>query len=264
MFARPSPLALALSIALPATAIAQGFEYSPGSAQYRITLKTKAAQETMGQKQEFESSSNQLLSVSIARPAKDTLAMTVVLDSISSVSPMGPTPGLDKLVALKVVSKLSPTGAYYSSVVPSQDSIPNAGQLAEAMGSFLPRIGAKPGPGATWTDTTTGKAKQGGIDIDRRTISKYTVVGDTTVSGEKSWKINRETNTTLSGSGTAQGQPMTMEGSSTGKGAVFVSQKGVFVGGEGVEDASIKIVMAANGMEIGVTTTTNTKVEKVK
>lgn len=264
MFARSSQLVLALSFALPAAAVAQGFVYAPGASQYRITQKTKAAQEAMGQKQEFESSSNQLLSVTIERPVKDTMGMTVVLDSIVSMGPMGPTPGLDKLMGMKIVAKLSPFGVYYSSVAPKDDSIPNAASLAEAMGSFLPRIRGTLAKGTTWTDTTTGRAKQGGIDVDRRVITKTTVAGDTVVAGEKGWKLDRETTTTLSGSGTAQGQPMTMEGSSTGKGALFITQKGVFVGGEGSEDASIKILLAANGMEIGVTTSTATKVEKVK
>jgi hypothetical protein len=57
---------------------------------------------------------------------------------------------------------------------------------------------------------------------------------------------------------------MTMEGTANGKGTLFVSQKGVFVGSEQEDQANIKIVLAANGMEIGVTTTANTKVEKLK
>jgi hypothetical protein len=57
---------------------------------------------------------------------------------------------------------------------------------------------------------------------------------------------------------------MTMEGTSTGKATLVVSQKGQFVGSQQEDQANIKIVLAANNMEIGVTTTANTKVEKVK
>ena len=70
MFVRPTRLALALSIALPTIAAAQGFEYAPGSARYRVVQTTKAAQEIMGQKQEIESSSNQVMTVTLARSAK--------------------------------------------------------------------------------------------------------------------------------------------------------------------------------------------------
>jgi hypothetical protein len=275
MFVRPTRLALVLSLALPAAAIAQGslgqrpapgerFEYAPGTSQYRITSKTKAAQEMMGQKQEFESTNSQLLSVTVARASQDTLAVSVVLDSIAASGPMGPPPGLEKLRGVKVMAKLAPSGTLYSAVGPTDDSIPNGSQVTDEMSRFLPKVRGKLAAGATWTDTTTGKAKQGGLDIDRKVVASYTVVGDTTVGGEKSWKIARATATTLSGSGTSQGQPMTMEGTSNGKGTLLVSQKGVFVGSDNEELATIKIVLAANGVEVGVTTTANTKIEKVK
>ena len=81
---------------------------------------------------------------------------------------------------------------------------------------------------------------------------------------DKAWKLNRESTTAVSGSGAAQGQPMTMEGTSTSKGFLVITQKGVFLGGEGTEDANIKIVLAANGMEVGITQATTTKIAKVK
>jgi hypothetical protein len=275
MSARPARLVLALSLALPAAAVAQGslaqrpapgdrFEYAPGTSQYRISSKTKAAREMMGQKQEFESTNNQLLSVTVARASQDTLAVSLVLDSISASGPMGPPPGLDRLRGVKVVAKLAPFGTVYSAVGPTDDSIPNGTQVTDEMSRFLPKIRGKLAVGSTWTDTTTGKTKQGGLDVDRKVVATYTVVGDTTVGGEKTWKVARATTTALSGSGTSQGQPMTMEGTSNGKGTLLISSKGLFIGAEGEELANIKIVLAANGVEIGVTTTANTKIEKVK
>jgi len=266
MFGRPSHLVFALALILPATASAQGFEYAPSTGQYRISSKTKGAQEAMGQKQEFESSNDQLLTVTVARQTKDTLNVTVIIDSVKAVGPMGMTPpGLDKLIGVKIAAKLAPYGAVYSAVGPTDDSIPQGAQITDEMSRFLPRIRAtKLASGSSWTDTTVGKVKQAGIDVDRRVVAKFTVLGDTTIGGEKSWKIARETTTSLSGSGTSQGQPMTMEGTANGKATILVSQKGVFVGSSNEDQANIKIVLAANGMEIGVTTTSNTKVEKVK
>jgi len=258
-------LVLALVLALPATTLAQAFEYAPGTGQYRVSSKTKGAQEAMGQKQEFETTNNQLLTVAVARANKDTLNVTVTIDSVNAVGPMGMTPpGLDKLVGIKIAAKLAPYGAVYSAVGPTDDSIPQGGQITDEISRFLPRIKAKLAAGSTWTDTVSAKVKQAGIDVDRKVIAKYTVVGLADVAGEKAWQINRETNTSLTGSGAAQGQQMTMEGTSNGKGTLYVSQKGVFVGSENEDQANIKIVLAANGMEIGVTTTANTKVEKVK
>jgi hypothetical protein len=265
MSGRSTRLAIALAMALPVVASAQTFEYAPSSGQYRLTSTTKGAQEAMGQKQEFESSNSQLLTVTVARASKDTMAMTVVLDSITAVGPMGMIPpGLDKLIGIRVSTKLSPFGAVYSAVGPTDTTIANVAQITDEISRFLPRIRGRLSAASTWTDTTTGKVKQNGLDIDRQVIAKYTVLRDTSVAGERAWKIARETNTSLAGSGAPQGQPMTMEGTATGKGTLFLSQKGVFVGSTSEDQANIKITLAANGMEIGVTTTANTRIEKIK
>ena len=265
MLARFGRLAVVTCLAAPSVLLAQRFEYAAGTGQYRVSSKTKGAQEAMGQKQEFESSDNQVITVNISRQARDTLAMTVVIDSINVVGPMGMTPpGLDKIPGVKIMAKLAPYGAVYSSVGPADDSIPQGSQMTDQASRFLPRIRVALAPGASWTDTTTGKIKQGGVDVDRRSIATYTVVGDTTIANDKAWKIARTSVTSLTGSGTNQGQPMTMEGTSNGKATLWVSQKGVFVGSNNEEQASVKIVLAANGMEVGVTTTANTTIQKVK
>jgi len=259
------PTALLAALVLPAALSAQGYEYAPGTSQYRITSKTHGSQEAAGQKNEFDTSNNQLITVTVARQTKDTMNVTVVIDSASAVGPMGaPPPGLEKLVGMRVAAKIAPWGALYSSVGPTDDSIPLGSQITDQFGRLLPNVKTKLATNATWADTTTGKLTQGGIDVDRRTVSKFTVVGDTTVGGQKAWKIERQSSTALSGSGTAQGQPMTMDGTANGKALLLLSQAGVFLGGMNQDDAIIKVVLAANGMEIGVTTTANTKVEKVK
>lgn len=266
MLARSTALALSLCLAVPCAAGAQGFEYAPGTAKYRVVQKTKSAESMMGQKNEYETTSSQVMTVTVARAAKDTLAMTVVLDSMSSTNSTGiPMPNLERFVGMKVLAKVSPSAStVYSVAGPTEDQLPNSSALTTAMGGFLPKMGGKLAKGATWADTTSGKIRQGGIDIDRKTFSRYTVLGDTAVGGERSWKIARSDSTALSGSGTGQGGPMTMEGTSTGKGTLLVNAKGAFVGAEGDEESNIRIVLSANGMEIGVAQTANTKVEKVK
>jgi hypothetical protein len=263
MFARTCLVALALAFALPAHSAAQGFEYAPGTGQYRITQSTKASQEAMGQKQEFESTSLQLITISLARQSKDTLALVATIDSLSQTGPMGPTPGLDKLIGLKADAKLSPAGALYTVSV-KDSSVAGAAGVADGVGRFLPKIRGRLAKGAAWSDTSTGKVKQGGLEVDRQTISRYAVVGDTTVGGEKSWKLTRQDSTSMSGSGSSQGQAMTMEGTSIGIGALYVSQKGAFVHAEGTEQQKIKLVLSANGLEINVVQNSNSKIDKVK
>jgi hypothetical protein len=266
MFARPPLVALALLLSLPILAGAQGFEYKPGTAQYRITSSTKGTQEVMGQKQEAEQSTMQLVTVTLTRPVKDTLAMTVVIDSLNLVGPMGMTPpGVDKLVGMKVSAKLSPFGAFYSADIPKDSAtMPMQAQIAEGLNNFLPRLRGKLTPGSTWTDTTSGKVTQGPFELQRRVITKFTVVGDTTVRGERGWKIAHETNTSLSGSGAPQGQPASMEGTSNAKGTIVVSQNGVFLGSNREDQANIKVVLSTNGMEVGIVQNATTKIEKVK
>jgi hypothetical protein len=264
MFARTGRLALFLLAGAPAAAMAQ-FSYAPGTSQYRITSSMKGAQEVMGQRQEMESSSNQLITVAVARANRDTLQVTTTMDSIVVVGPMGMTPpGVDKMRGAKVVARVSPTGQVYSVTMPVPDSIQDAANLTYEMSNVLPKMRGNAAAGATWTDTTSRKVTNGGIELDRSTIATYTVAGDTTVSGQKAWKVARTSKTTLSGSGAQGGQPMTVEGTSQGNGAMFVTANGNFLGYTNQEMVNLKVVLAANGMEVGITQDATTKVEKVK
>ena len=262
MFVR-SRVAVMLLVALPGALVGQGFEYAPGTQQFRVTQASKVTQELMGQKQELETSSLQLFTVALARPNRDTLAMTVVVDSVSQTGPMGAAPGLERLKGLQLDAKLSPSGVLYSAST-KDSTVPGAPELADAAGRFLPRIRVRLAMGATWADTVAGKVKQSGIDVDRRTISRFAVVGDTTIAGEKSWKVTRNDSSTVSGTGSSQGQALSMEGTTSAQGTLFVSQRGALVGGVGSEQSKIKVVLAASGMEVMVLTSGNTKIEKVK
>jgi hypothetical protein len=263
MFARMGRIALVVAGVAPGVALAQGFEYVPANAQYRITQTTKVTQEAMGQKQDFETSSFQLISVSVTRPHKDTLGMSALMDSVTQTGPMGPMPGLDKLVGVRADAKLSPTGALYSVSV-KDSSVAGATDMATGVGRFYPRIRGRLAVGTRWSDTASGKVKLSGLDVDRKTVSHYAVVGDTTVNGEKSWKISRTDSTTMSGTGLMQGQAITMEGTSAGQGDLYVGQRGTFSGGQGQESANIKLVLSANGLEINIVQAANSKIEKVK
>ena len=95
-------------------------------------------------------------------------------------------------------------------------------------------------------------------------VTTFTVDGDTTIAGQASWKIQRTDSTSMSGSGNTPNGAVTMEGISKGTGHVFVTPKGVFLGGQGSEEAQLRFVMAANGMEIGITQNATTRIEKIK
>lgn len=262
MIAGSRRIAVALTFAMGVAAQAQSFEYATGTATYRVSQTTKATQEAMGQKNEMEGTSTQVLSVALAKAAKDTLTMNVTVDSISST--MGMPQMLERFMGLMVTAKLSPVGSVYSSQAGNDKGGAEAAPLLHALGGFLPKLRPSLTKGATWKDTSVSKLNQNGLEIERKTVSTYRVEGDTTIAGQASWKIARADSIAMSGSGNTANGPMTMEGTSKSNGMVFVTSKGVYLGGEGTEDAQLRFVVAANGMEVGMTQSSRTKVEKVK
>lgn len=257
---------LALVAAIPTLALAQAFEYAPGTAQYRITQASKVTQDMMGQKQQGETTSNQLLTVTLTRPAKDTIAGLLVLDSITTGNNMGmPSPSLSQLIGLKVHTRMSPSGAVvYSVEGPKEEDVQSASQLTAGMGAFLPKLRGTLAKGTTWSDTSRSVVKQFGIDLNRTVVSNYAVAGDTTVAGEQAWRVMRVDTISIAGSGVGQGGAMTLEGTSATQGQFVVTNKGAFVGADGSEEGNVRVVISANGAEISVTTTSTTKVQRVK
>ena len=256
---------LLLTVALPAVAMAQAFEYAPGTSQYRITRVEKGTQEMMGQKQSGETSVSQTVTITLARPSKDTLAAAMVLDSISASTSMGQSPNLSHLLGVKVQTRMSPNGAaVYSVDAPSEEQVPLASQLSAAMRNFLPKMRGPLAKGSTWADTTTGVVKQYGIDVTRKVVSAYTVVGDTSVTGESAWKVVKTDSVTMNGNGIGQMGSMTVEGSSGSTSRLVVTSKGAYLGADAEEAGSVRIVISANGAEIGISSTTTTKVQRVK
>jgi hypothetical protein len=256
----PAPKASAVASAAP-----KAFAYAPSTSQYRFTSSAKGSQSMMGQSQDFETSAMRLVSITVARATGDTMSLGIVLDSVSVVGPMGMAqPGIDKLAGAKFSAKVSPSGKVYSASGPSEAELPMAAALTDEMGRTLPRIKVNLAQGASWTDTVSDKPKQNGMSLDRQIISRFTVVGDSTVGSEAAWKITRESTTSATGTGTPQGQSVVIESTGTGKGVILISKRGVLLGGESEEQSVAKVTMTANSMEIGVKTTTTTKVLKVK
>lgn len=263
MFAGSRRIAAALTFSIAGVVQAQTFEYAPGSATYRITQETKTVQEAMGQKQEMEGNGQQIVSVKLTRSAKDTITMSVVLDSIRATT-MGMSPNLNHLLGLTVAAKVSPVGAFYSVQASDDKGGADAEPIRHAMGNILPKLRPTMPKGATWTDTTTGTMNQGGVEIERKIVSTYTMEGDTTIAGQASWKIHRADSTSMTGSGNTPNGPVTMEGTAKGSGQLFVTPTGVFLGSEGQEEANLRFVLAANGMELVFQQNATTKIETIK
>lgn len=239
--------------------------YTPGSAQYKVATTTNTAQEMQGQKMEFSLSSQQTVSVTVGKANKDSLPVTIVLDSISQQTTAPNAPDVSKLNGMKLDGLMSPQGKVYSSTVKTVDGADAEGQQGEGLKRFLPRLPASIQKGSSWADTTEAKMPTGnGAELTRNAIITYTVQGDTTIAGQKTWKIELDSRAKITGKGNQMGADFTIDGGSAGKGMTYIATNGWFVGMDASENQELTVTVEAAGMVIPVTTTTKTRVERIK
>jgi hypothetical protein len=264
MTARSALALAALLLAAPRLAPlrAQGLEYAPGTHKYRLSTSTKGSQSSPMGNQDFQIDAQQQLTVNLARQAKDTMVATVTLDSISLKSPQLPQ-DVSKLAGAKFVSYLSPTGKFYSAKAVDVSN-PMMSQLSESAARFLPFFRGDLKPGLAWSDTTTGRVTQQGMDVDRTITNSYKVLGDTTVNGEPAHKVSRVSVVKAAGSGTAQGTPVSLESATTSNALILISPKGVYLGGTQNDDVNVKLVIIAQNAEVRIKQSSQLKIDPIK
>jgi hypothetical protein len=191
------------------------------------------------------------------------MVATVTLDSIALSGGGAAAADVSSLMGSKFVSMVSPTGRVYSTKAPAAGN-PLVSQLAEGISRFLPTYRTDLKAGSTWSDTTTGKVTQQGMNVDRTVVSNFRVERDTTIGGVKAIKIVRATSVKAAGSGTLQNTPVSMESSSTSNGAFFLSSGGVFLGGSSNDDVDVKVHILAQGAEISMKQSAQTRIEPIQ
>lgn len=252
-----STFAIALVLAA-GPAQAQGFQYAAGTGAFDVVSITKIAQEAMGQKQEMEITSNQRLTLGIARTGRDSLGLSVRIDSIAvQHSAMGNV-DMSAMQGLTVTADLAQDGTVRAVHAPEGIEGNQADQLARLM----PRVRGTLKVGSTWVDTLSGEVKQSGLTLQRKIITTSRVVGDTVAHGQKAWRVSREAQTSIAGSGEVQGQPMAVEGNGTGTGTWLVTSRGAFLGATLSDSMATKVTMAASGIEVTGSTTATTTVSR--
>jgi hypothetical protein len=245
------PAALLLAVPLAASPLrAQGVEYALGSSSYHVSTATKGTQTSPMGNQEFDVGVEQRITVNIARQAKDTLIATLTIDSISLKS-SGPTPDVSRYQGTKFTSKLSPTGRVYSTKGPEGADV-LLGQLSESIARFLPTYRRDLHPGLTWSDSTTGKAMQQGMEVDRTIIADYIVTGDTSIAGEKAFAVKRHTSSKAAGSGSPGGNAVSRLSATRSDASFVLSPRGVYLGGTSNDDIDLTLTIVAQGAEINV------------
>jgi hypothetical protein len=266
MSVRSARLSMALLIAAPFAAAplsAQGVEYAAGTTKYRISTTTKGTQSSPMGSGNFEVGVQQQLTVNLMKHAKDTVMATITFDSVAISSSAGPAPDASSLVGKHLVSLVSPTGKFYSAK-PVDGIDPALSSITEGVSHLLPTYRSNLTTGMTWADTVSGKVNQQGMALDRTTVTTYKVSGDTTISGQKALRVERNANIKAAGSGTMQNTPMTMETVGNSTGAFFVTPKGAFLGSTNTDDVNLKITILAQNTEITIKQVVQTKTEAIK
>lgn len=262
---RIARLSAALLLAAPFAAAplpAQAVEYAAGTMKFHVTTATTGSQTTPGGTSTFEVGLDEKITVNLMKHAKDTVMATMTLDSITLKSP-GPAVDLSKLLGAKVVALVSPTGKFYSAKAPAGLD-PQLAQITDGMGKFMPSFHGNLAKGQTWTDTVSGKVSQMGLDVDRTTVSSYSVDGDTTIGSEKAFRIQRATSAKGIGAGNMQGTPVTLEMTGSSVGTFYITPKGTYLGALSKDDVLIKLTVLQQNMEVTIKQAGVTRTEAIK
>lgn len=263
----PLPVAVALMLVAPLVATplsAQGVEYAAGTTKYHLSTSTKGSQTSPMGNRDFQVDLQQQITVNLAKRAKDTLVATVTLDSLTVTGAPEAEESLHRLLGSKFVNLVSPTGKLYASRSADSSSDGMLAQMTESVSRFLPAYRRDMKTGMTWSDTTAGKMMQQGMQVDRTMISNYKVLGDTTVAGEKALQVQRASTVKAAGTGSAQGNPISLESNTTSNTVFFMSPRGQYLGGRQNDDITVKIVILAQGAEINIKQQAQSRIDPIK
>jgi hypothetical protein len=267
--------AAAVALAAGSTvAAAQSFAYKPGTQRYRLDQTVETTQTVQGMTQNAESRTAQFFSLDLAAQG-DGLGVTYVIDSVAVIPPADASPmqaqataqaeaAAKTLKGRKIVGTVSPLGRV-SRLADADSTAAGGEQLAAGFRAFLvafPTAAVK--TGMTWTDTVTNNFRNmGGIDGTTTTVITYTVAGDTTVHGQKAWRVQQEGTLTMSGMGAAQGTDVAMSGTGTIAGVVLVGQSGVLLGADTQQSQNLTVEVPAANMSIPIMNKVTTKIQHV-
>jgi hypothetical protein len=239
-FARRVAILASASAIVTSVAFAQSAAtYAPGKLRYHVTTVSTRAQPLGGGRAPFDftTTTNEWIALEVAPQSADTLKVAMTVDSIRITSTLdAPPPDISVLQGAKFTGTMSPRGRIYSLTPAAASTDGKLGATATALKRFLLPLPARSlAPGASWADTVVEHPKVGTINITSSSVTTYKVAGDTTVSGQHAWRIDRYTTIAQLGKGTEAGQPLEISTSGTVTGMQFFTDKGVLLGGQSTQ-----------------------------
>jgi hypothetical protein len=245
--------------------------YTPGVQRYRLHSTVERSQEQNGQKTSGIITNEQQVTVALQAPGskgtltdKDTLQFAVTLDSVNMSSNLAvQLPDVQVMQGTKVSGAMLPSGKVLSfgSDTKATDGVDRESIVA-SMAHFLLTLPATAGAGAKWTDTATTNFSKDGNTLKTSTITTSQVIGDTTVSGQKAWRVHRTSTLIISGTQAQSNQQITMDGSGTGEAMYYIGTNGVYLGSTSTQ--SMKETVKAAGIVIPVVQTATSTVTIIK
>lgn len=240
--------ALAVWWAAPIGSQTRPFAYGPGSYHYAVTTTVDRSQDQPAGRPPFafQVVTRQQVTLDLAAAGPDTLDLTITIDSITVGSSLAaPEPDLGKVRGAKLAGKMSPAGRIYVFEAPA-GTAPETAALYNAFRRFLialpPRAVAV---GNKWTDTTMDTVTKEGVAVTTRTITTSRVAGDTTISGERAWRIVRSSVIEARGTGSEAGQPLRLQNNGTITGTHFISRRGVYLGSASTQRVELLLSVSA-------------------
>lgn len=250
-------------IAIPSIASAQLTAYGPFAARYRMTNRVSSTQSMMGQTQTAETTADQFVSTNI-RAEGGGLTLSMVFDSAAfSSNPPGLAPDAQSAFGMMAKGQMDADGKVRESTVTGRDGGPATSPLASNFRSFFPRVRVGAVIGATWADSSSTNSQQNGITLTTTTVSTWTYAGDTTVGGTKAAKLTATSVGSIVGTGNQGGADLTLKGEVRTNNVMVVGAGGMLLGGTSASEASLTVDVPAASMQIPITQSLNTKIERI-
>jgi hypothetical protein len=244
-FARRAGIVILGSAIVTSISLAQGTAaYAPGRLHYHVTTVSTRAQPLGGGRAPFDytTTTNQWIAIELAPQSGDTLKIAMTVDSIRISSTLdAPPPDVAVLQGAKFAGTMSTRGHVYTLAPAAGGSDGKLGATAIALKRFLPLLPPRSlAAGASWADTVVEHPNVGTLKITSSSVTTYKIAGDTTMSGQHAWRIDRYTTIAQLGKGTEGGQPLEISSSGTVTGMQFFTDKGVLLGGTSTQRTDLQ------------------------